>query len=75
MKFTVPVAYTIIGWVEVEAETRAEAKKKAEELEEKGNLAVEDLNQSDTSLEVFQDEIEPMREEPPALPTKGRKKS
>lgn len=53
MKFSVPVTFTISGWVEIEAATLKEAKEKAPHLE----VDVTSLHDKDDSCEIHTDEI------------------
>ncbi len=52
-KYSVPVAITITGWVEVEAENEEKAKEHIENT----NIFPEDLNDTDRAIDIF-DEIE-----------------
>jgi hypothetical protein len=64
MKFSVGCQITILGWVEVEADSKEEAKAKAKELNDKG-VDTDLVQDADWSSEVFYDddsEIEELKE-------------
>jgi len=61
--YTVPIIFTVVGWTEIEADSLAEAEKKANEINEgEQELAFGDINESDSSVEVIVDEIELLKE-------------
>lgn len=55
--FSVPVTYTVSGWIEIKAETLAQAKQKAEKLNEEG-VEMNQIEDSETSSEVHIEEME-----------------
>lgn len=61
-KYPCPVLYSVSGWVEIEAENLADAKAKAEKMNDEG-FDQKDIRDPDFYSECFVDEIEPSAEE------------
>lgn len=64
MKFSAPVTYTTTGWIEIEADTLDEAKKKAAYLNDMDSDGVNyfDIKDAGISSEVHADEVEPIKD-------------
>ena len=62
-KYAVPVVFSLVGWVEIAADSLEEAKKKVQQINNGDlELNIMDINESDSSVECMEDEIELLRE-------------
>ena len=60
MKFSVPVVYTVTGWIELEAKSLKAAKQQASLLSEKG-VPFFDIKNSETHSHCMTEEVERLK--------------